>query len=522
MPRRCLCLAPLAACLVVTPAAADKPLLTVAEASGYRATSRHADVVAFCEELARRSPLVKLGQLGVSGEGRKLPLLILSDPPISTPQEAARSGKPVALVIGNIHAGEVDGKEALLMLARDLAAEKDHAPLKELVLVFCPIFNADGNERISKSHRPEQAGPEEGVGVRENAAGYDLNRDFVKLETPEVRALVRAFNEWDPALFIDLHTTNGSYHRYTLTYEGPRHPATPPAVLTGVRDRLLPDAGRRLEKATGFPSFFYGNFLEGHTLWATVPAEPRYSTHYFGLRGRAGVLSESYSYAPFPDRVKASYGFVRGCLEYTADHRAEVRDWLKPAEPARNVAVRTKEVPLDGTWKFLGFADDGRGKGHPGEPKEYSVRYLGKSEPTLSVSRPFAYLVPSSYAKALETLRLHGVRLEELVSDATFDAEAYHVDKVVRAAVPFQRHRLVTADATLRAARRQVPAGTVVVRTAQPLGTLAVLLLEPQCADGLTTWNFFDAGLAEGGEFPVLRLSAAAAAAGRLRTRPAR
>jgi murein tripeptide amidase MpaA len=167
------------------------PLLTVAEKSDFKAASRYAEVVEFCRELARRSPLVRLGELGTSHEGRKLPLLILADPPVATAREAARTGKLVVFAMGNIHAGEVDGKEGLLMLARDLALAKERPLLKDLVLVFAPIFNADGNEKVAKTNRPTQAGPEGGVGTRANAQGLDLNRDFVKLESPEVRALVR-------------------------------------------------------------------------------------------------------------------------------------------------------------------------------------------------------------------------------------------------------------------------------------------------------------------------------------------
>jgi dipeptidyl-peptidase 4 len=509
---RCLCLVPLIGC-VGAAGAADAPLLTVAEKSEYHATSRHADVLAFCEELARRSPLVKRGRLGVSGEGRELPLLVLSDPPVATAAEAARSGKPVVLVIGNIHAGEVDGKEAVLMLARDLVTGEDRTLLKNLVVVFCPIFNADGNEPISRMNRTDQAGPDQGVGVRENAAGYDLNRDFVKLETPEVRALVHFFNEWDPAVFMDLHTTDGSYHRYVLTYDGPRHPAVPAALVETVRDRLLPDAGRRLEKATGILSFFYGNFVSGHTVWETYPAEPRYGVQYYGLRDRIAVLSESYTYAPFRDRVRASYGFTRACLEYTSEHSAEVKNLLKPGKPPDTIPVRTKAAPLNGTWKVLGYANDKQGEGHamPTEPKEYSVQFLGKYDSRLGVSRPFAYLIPPSYSKAIDALRRHGIALEELTADAEPDAEVYRMDRVTHSSSPFQRHRLVTVDATARTVRRRVPAGTVVVKTEQKLGTLAVILLEPQCEDGLTTWNFFDAGLTEGGDFPVLRLAAATA-----------
>ena len=206
-------------------AQAPDDLLTVAERSGFKATARHAEVVALCEALAKSSPLIRLTELGKSGEGRSLPLMIVSNPPVATPEEAKASGKLVVFLFGNIHAGEVDGKEALPMLVRDLVARPDHPLFKQLILAVAPIYNADGNERVSKDNRPGQVGPEEGMGQRENAQGLDLNRDFMKLDAPETRALVRFLNAWDPALTIDTHTTNGSHHRYTITYEGPKNPA---------------------------------------------------------------------------------------------------------------------------------------------------------------------------------------------------------------------------------------------------------------------------------------------------------
>jgi hypothetical protein len=357
LPRTCLLAA---VCLLTTaalrPARAEPPR-TVAETSDYKATSLHADVVEFCEKLAKESPLVRLGTLGTSQEGRKLPLVIVADPPVATAAEAQKGKKLVVFAMGNIHAGEVDGKEALLALARDIVTAKDRPLLKDLVLVFAPIFNADGNEKIDKAHRPTQAGPADGVGVRTNAQGFDLNRDFVKLESPEVRALVRFFNEWDPAVFIDCHTTNGSYHRYTMTYEGGGCPAGDQRIVNLVRDGLLPDVGRRLEKETGFRSYFYGNFSADRTRWETVPPTPRYSTHYFGLRNRVGVLSESYTYAPFKDRVRGSYGFVNAIFEYAAQNKEKLAKLLADArddatragkEPkaADKVVLRSKPAPV--------------------------------------------------------------------------------------------------------------------------------------------------------------------------------
>jgi hypothetical protein len=512
-----LALAP-ATALAADPAV-SAPLLTIAEKSGFKATARHAEVMEFCEALARRSPRVRLTELGKSGEGRKLPLLVLADPPVSTPEEAARNGKLVVFAMANIHAGEVDGKEALLMLARELSTPGDRQLLEHLVIVLAPIFNADGNERISRDHRRGQFGPEEGVGIRENAAGLDLNRDYVKVDSPEVRALIRFFNRWDPVVFIDCHTTNGSHHRYTITYEGPVCPAGDRRVITLVRDELLPEVGRRLEKRSGYRSFYYGNFAAGHDLWETVPAIPRYGTHYFGLRNRIGILSESYSYAPYHDRILATRDFVRLIFEYAAENRKKIAGLLRDAREATPdvVAVRHRMTPLPAPVTVLGFEEekkDGRTVA-TARPRDYTARYLGVAESTLSVRRPDAYLFPASCAPVTENLRRHGIAVEELREEATVDVEIYRIDKA-RKTGTYQKRPLVAVEATARKEERRLPAGTILVRTSQPLGSLAAYLLEPQAEDGLCAWGFFEEAVQEGKDYPVLRLPAKAA----LKTRP--
>jgi len=493
----------------------------VAETSDYKATSRHADVVAFCEQLAKEVPLVRLGTLGTSHEGRKLPLLILADPPVATPEEVARSKKLVVYAQGNIHAGEVDGKEALLMLARDLALAKERPLLKDLVLVFAPIFNADGNDKMAKTNRPTQAGPEE-VGTRANAQGLDLNRDFVKLESPEVRALVRFLNKWDPAIFIDCHTTNGSHHRYTLTYEGGRVPGGDARVIDLVRNELLPDAGKRLEKATGFKSYFYGNFSPDRKQWETVLPTPRFGTHYAGLRNRIAILSESYAYASYKDRVLASKEFVRGILEHVADNKDKIRKLLADVRQATTNAGRLLKAddfvplqytaaPLGRPHNLLGFVEEVRDSRRVAtdKPREYQVQYLGATDTTLAARRPWAYLIPARFTAAVENLQRHGLEVEELREDIELDVEAYRIDQVIRTPA-FQSHRPVLLACSKHKDSRRVPAGTVLVRTAQPLGSLAVYLLEAQTLDGLVTWNFFDDGLRREEDFPVLRLPARA------------
>jgi dipeptidyl-peptidase 4 len=489
--------------LTLTPAAIAQQ--TVAEKTDYRATSRHSDVVTFCERLAKKSPVVRLAEIGKSGEGRTLPLLILADPPVETPTDVGK--RLVVLLFANIHAGEVDGKEAVLMLARDLAAGTDKDLFKELVVLIVPILNPDGNERIDKGHRTEQNGPADGVGIRENAAGLDLNRDFVKLESPEIRALARLVRRWDPAVTVDLHTTNGSYHRYTLTYDGPRHPAAHPDLIAAVRDRWLPAIGTAIERDTGYKSFFYGNFSADRTAWESYPALPRFGIQWLALRNRVGLLSESYSYAPFKDRVLVGKAYAREILRYVSGHAADVRKLLAAADqPHDRIPLRTKTASL-GERTVLGFVEEQKdGRRVPTkEPKEYRVTLQAGVEPTLEVQRPFAYLVPAKWSGVVETLQRHGIVVEGLREDAELACQVYAVEKATKAERVFQKHNLATIDVTRRDETRKVPAGTFVIRTGQRLGTLASFLLEPQSEDGLATWNAFDP-LAAGADFPVVRV----------------
>jgi len=490
-------------------------LLTVAERSHFQATARHAEVVALCERLAARSPLVKLVEMGRSGEGRSLPLMVVADPPVSTPEQARASGKMVVFLFGNIHAGEVCGKEALPILVREWTDKPDRPLFKDLILLVAPIVNADGNERVSTTNRPGQVGPSEGMGQRPNAAGLDLNRDFMKLEAPETRALVRVLNEWDPDLTVDTHTTNGSHHRYAITYEGPKNPAGDPRPIAFSRDTLFPALTRAFKDQTGRDAFFYGNFEADHTRWTTYPSTPRFGTTYIGLRNRMAILSEAYTYAPYDVRVWATRDFCRVVCEYVAEHRATIRTMLEATRRSTvegrgdRVAIRSKPRPLPTKFPILGFVErleNGRSVS-TGEPRDYLCSVEEDFEPTLEVSRPTAYLIPAEQARAVEVLQAHGINLVRLERPETWTVTIDRVDAITRSARVFEGHHLLDITATTpRAETRECPAGMILVPTTQPLGSLAVYLLEPRSDDGLATWNFFDAEVAPGRDFLILKV----------------
>ncbi len=506
------CLLWTVALLAQAPAASPADLLTVAEKSNYEATASSADVVSLCKRLAEVSPLVHYAEAGKSSEGKPLSLLIVANPPVKTPGEVKQSGKLVALAFGNIHAGEVCGKEALPQLVRELATTPDHPLLKDLVLLVVPDLNPDGNDRFGPDNRPGQKGPKL-TGKRANAQGLDLNRDWTKLESPEIRALVRLLNQYDPDLVIDTHTTNGSKHRYTLTYGGPKHPAGSSAIVGYVRDTMLPAVSAALEKATGDKSFYYGNFESDKTEWTSYPAQPRYGTNYQGLRHHLAILSEAYSYAPFPDRVRATKEFVRACLEHAVKNKDEVRRLRREAKSATTAAGRSPkpddQLPIRTEAKaggkpvtILGYESvDGSDR-----PKDYTLRWIDEQVATKSVQRPYGYVIPPTFPAVVETLQRHGLELEELREDVEVEVEVARVEQIETDPSPYQKHRLQDLKTASQSRICRLEAGSHLVKTAQPLGTLAVELLEAEAEDGLGTWNAFDQVLSPGADYPVVRL----------------
>ena len=498
-------------------------LLTVAEASDFTLTSRHAQVMDLLDRIEARSSIMRRGELGTTVEGRSIPLVILSDPPVENAAQARASGKPNFVAFGNIHAGEVCGKEALLMLARELATTPNHPLLEKLVIVLAPIYNADGNDEfgLNEEHRRGQRGPVE-MGLRPNAQGLDLNRDYIKLETPEARAMVRFATEWDPHVIMDLHTTNGSYHRYTLTYETPRHPAAIPGPVEYTRNEILPVVTKRVLEKTGYHLFYYGNFnwRGPPETWATYEGKPRFGGHYHGLRGTIAILSEAYSYASYRDRILCTKAFVEEVMIFTAENadairklhdetRMQVIEAGENPQPTDTIALRHRIAAANQPATILGYEMEISERGRPRPTaieRDYPLVHLDHYESTLSVTRPYAYLIPHTpeMKAIIEKLIQHGITVEPFEGEAL--CEVYTITYVERAEREFQGHKIVLADAEANMVKKSYLPGSHIVYTAQPLGNLLVYLLEPMSSDGLTAWNFFDDYLTPGTHFPIARI----------------
>jgi hypothetical protein len=510
--------------LLATQASAQTPapLRTRPERSDYRETSSYADVIDFVRRASAMAPrLLHPTTFGYTMEGRALPLVVIGRVRDATPAAVRASGKIRVFIQANIHAGEVEGKEAAQLLLRALARGEHAAWFDSLVLLVAPIYNADGNERVKLTNRPLQNGPVGGMGQRANAQGLDLNRDHMKLESPEARSLVALFSAYDPQVVIDLHTTDGSFHGYHLTYAPPLHPNTDSAIVRLLRDDWLPAVTRAIKRRDGWDFYYYGDFPGPREPgiergWYSFDARPRFNNNYVGLRNRFAILSEAYSYATFEERIRATYRFLEEILSYARGHAATLRRIVAAADAAdvtgRTLALREAFQRTDSVAILVGAVAEDR---HPytGERmlRRLEVRRPERMpefqtfRPTETAVAPAFYYIPAALTKAVALLEAHGVRLERLARAETRTVERFTIDSQATAATEFQGHHERTLYGRWDAAEVTLPESTVVVALRQPLGRLAFTLLEPRSDDGLVDWNVLDDVLADAKSYPILR-----------------
>jgi hypothetical protein len=545
------------------------------EMTNYEETSRYEDVMNFFGELQKKSPLIKVQPFGKTFEGREMLLVILSNPGVSTPQEAQALNKPIVFVMANIHAGEVEGKEAMQHFARRVLFGDLKPLLDKLVILIAPDYNADGNEKISLTNRTQQLGPINGAGVRENSQGFDLNRDYIKLEAPESRALVKLMIDWDPIMTVDLHTTNGSYHGFHLTYSIPLNPMTDGPIFSYHRDTMMPAIAASMLSDHKWRTYYYGNFSQGanprssgfgpasraatslpsppiarggrggggagggggrgeqnvasdDAAWFAFSQAPRVGQNYVGLRNRFTILSESYSYIPFKDRIDSTADFVEVICQYVIAHGGEMTKMAHDAdenatrrgqaagEPFK-LGIEYEQTPLANMVDIIVSntipvpnPKNNRNMRQMDESKNRVVKMVdyGTFAATQTVPTAKAYLFRNEPGTKIivDKLLQHGIKVETLTAPATVDVDAFAITKVIKVATVFQTHREVKLEGDYKKESVTFPAGSFVVKASQPLSTLASFLLEPQSDDGLTTWNFLDDYLAEGKEHPVYKV----------------
>lgn len=541
--------------------------LTRPEATNYAETSRYEDVIGFMKAMAAASPQIHLTTYGYTFEGRPMPLAVIGAPN-ATPEAVLATGKTRVFIQGNIHAGEVEGKEAALWLLRSLAKGERASWLKDVVLLITPIYNADGNERVNVRNRGSQHGPVGGMGQRHNAQDLDLNRDGTKMETAEARSMARLLTQYDPHVAVDLHTTDGSDHGYYLTYEIGLNPNNSPGITNLLRRDLLPAVTSAVKAKHNWDFFYYGGAAsrQGERAWwgDLDLYKPRYTHTYFGIRNRIGILSETYSYATFEDRIKADYWFLEELLNYTAKNGKAMRQAVATADVESIIGtrqmVRGKLVKLPGTVDAVlaetAFEPNPYVPDRPlrrrvnGSERLETMPHYGTVEPIETSLAPRAYVIAAAppgaagappaqapraagapgtpgtpgapgmpprvvvspaarmMASVIDRLTAHGIKYFITSRELAVKAERFKIESSLQESQEYQAHKLRTLTGAWEATDQVLPAGSLVVPMDQPLARLAFILFDARSDDGFMAWNILDAVLGATPTppyYPVLR-----------------
>jgi len=488
----------------------DNPWITPAEKTDLADSPGYDETILWLKKLADASPFIELKVIGKTAQGRLLYAVIASKEGINDyADQFKRSAvaKPTFLAQAGIHAGEIDGKDAGMMLLRDLAFGGKAPLLDNVNFVFVPVFNADGHERSSEWNRPNQRGPVH-QGWRTTAQNLNLNRDYMKADAPEMQAMLALINEWRPALYLDLHVTDGIDYQYDITYgfhgwEGGF--AWAPKVGEWLDHQWRPAMDAALKAAGHIPGplIFAVNNRDLTKGISAGPSDPRFSNAYGDLRHIPSVLVENHSLKPYKQRVLGTYVLLEASLKLLGEQVDNVSAAIANDHAAHAATLAfnwSGNSDVQTTMDFAGiayeeFVSPASGVKEVrwlGTPKTYEKLTVHlNTKPGVELRRPKAYWISAADSEIIERLKLHGVQLEPNSSPATQTLEMYRLVNPTAATQPFEGRHLVTTKVKAETRTETFPAGSVRVPTDQPLGDLVVALLEPESSDSFLAWGFF-------------------------------
>ncbi|HPM29988.1 MAG TPA: M14 family metallopeptidase [Chryseolinea sp.] len=509
-------------------AKADNPWITPTEKSGFVISPNYVETMSWFKKLADASPLLTMISIGKSVEGRDIYMIIASTEKNVSSESLKKSTKPLALVQAGIHSGEIDGKDAGMMLLRDIAFGNKQDLVSKVNFLFIPILSVDAHERSSVYNRPNQRGPQE-MGWRTNAQNLNLNRDYAKLDTKEVRAVVQVMNEYDPSLYMDIHVTDGADYQYDITYGGIGLQGNSPAISQWLETKYKPTVDKDLTANGHIPGqlLFALNdrdFSQGNVL---ASGGPRFSDAYGNLRHMPSILVENHSLKPFKQRALGTYVMLESTLKLLATEGQALKQII-----TADKAIRASKVPM--SWKvpqmksavtfesqsglqgsestsiktdslkFLGISS--RILKSTVTNSEY-IEWLGKpiiqtianykaTEPIDWVVRPKGYWIPASCDEVIQRLKIHGIQMTTLSEAREIQVEMYRIEDAIfgdenHRVQPFEGHIQVTGITKSENRKQLFPAGSVYITTDQSLGDLAMILLEPKSKDSFFSWGFF-------------------------------
>jgi Zinc carboxypeptidase len=507
-----LMLAPPQAATAASRAPAHPELRTIAEQSGNQRTGRYDEVERLCAAYQQTWPKqVRCFEFGRTPEGRPMLALVASADGVLDADAAHRAQRPIVLMQGGIHAGEIDGKDAGFFALREmLDGTAASGALAATTFVFVPVFNVDGHERFGRWNRPNQVGPQE-MGWRATAQNYNLNRDYVKADAPEMQAMLRLLDEWDPILYVDLHVTDGAQFEHDVSYNiAPTlaGDADLRRAAVAVRDELM----QRIRDAGSLPLDFYPAFVrddDPSSGFAVQVGRKFFSQEYWATRNRIGVLVETHSWKDYPTRVRVTRNSIIAMMEMAA---RDGRKWQEAAKTAdehaariggTSVALTYENTPHVRTIEFRGYeytrepsAVSGAllTRYNPKKPQIWRIPLADEVRPAGTVAAPRGgYIVPAAYAQMVgEKLALHAVEFHKLSgASAGADTEVFRATKVTPAPASFEGHTPLALEGQWTRERRDIPAGSLFVPIAQARSLMAMALFEPKDPDSLVNWGFF-------------------------------
>lgn len=496
-------------------------LRTPSEKSGFTYTATNDDVLDYFAMLLESSENVHVFNMFISDLRRSSPVLVMSNPRITTPEEAKASGKMVVYLQGGIHPEECEGKEALFMVIRDiLFGDKKHL-LDELVILVNPNFNVDGNEsRVLTGSYPRLAG------IRRNAANYDVNRDAMKLQTLNMQgAYENVFNTWDPTLIFDMHRMGNTRHGYAIgqstsnvvtAHQAPREYVTYtmfPSIVEKAREIGNIEVGMHCGLNRGWPPT---EFTHDNSIWST---EAKFMASGYGLRNRMAILVETPGGETFEKAIYSQYIYAHALLEHCAEHSKEMQEICKKTEQEVVETIKAKAASgtlknyvsgkyvSDGKIPVLAFRDRTM-RQIPGtsmmelyrpDPPEWvpNVDLITKPVGTKESVVPRGYLIPEKLDFIVEKLRRHGVTVTQLQKDTKVEGSEYMINSMEYKPMGFAKYQMTTLSGDFTASTKTFPAGTYVVDMAQPLANVVFYCLEPEVRDGFVGWNLMDEYLAD-------------------------
>ena len=480
------------------------------EKSGYLDTPRYPETVAYCQRLAEASPWIEYRSFGTSPQGRELPLVILDRNGNFTPESVRASGNAVMLVLNCIHAGECDGKDASLILLREIAISKTLAALADNVtLLVIPIFNVDGHERFGPYNRLNQNGPRE-MGFRVTAQRYNLNRDFLKAQTPEMQAWLKLYRQWEPDFMVDNHVTDGADHQYVLTYGIETEANVAPPLRRWTLETLEPYLAEKMKEDNFLIAryFFLRNRPQVSNGLSFLPYSPRFSTGYGAAQNRIFYLVEMHALKDYQTRVNGNFHLMKHMLTLLNREKDRLLEANRQSDaysakelPGRYLPLDFQADPQDSTLRdFAGIeyqVEQSEISGGPrviygSKPQTMQVPYFDHIVATDSARIPYAYLIPPQWQFQIGKLIAHGVRVDYLSEALTREVESYRFRNISWARQPFEGQFMPTYESESLREERHYPAGSAVVIMNQHSNRLIAHLLEPDGPDSFVKWGFWN------------------------------